>query len=613
MDKYTFKLFFKANLAFTSIIYLTFLFFNTDYTFVSFLLAMMGSLSTAATLYLIFAILLLPLTFFRKVLPIAGGLIFVIADLSLIVDFFVFRIYKFHINAMVLNIIFSPDALDSIQIGVAPVVLFLFFVLLLIFSEFFLYKKIQKIQPDIKKELNKKLNRYMIAPLFLIIVVEKISYGFMAVKNNKEVLSKFRVIPLYQPLTFNKFAYEHFGMRPDKVDVKNTIKTDAVLNYPRHELHIDKPNKFNVLIIASDATRYSVITPEVAPNLSRFKKQEDVVDFQDHISGGYATRFGIFSLMYGINSTYWFNFLDANKGSVLFDMLKHLGYEIHIVFSTYTSWPEFRKTCFVDIQESIKDDFKGQPWQRDMKSSTYLMKLLGKYDGKKPFFGFIFMDAPHGYSYPPNENLFHAESQNVNYIAVGKDTEENAAAWARYKNAVHFIDGRFAKIIDVLKQKGMYENTLIIFTSDHGEEFYEYGFFGHNSAFDEAQVHVPFIVKLPKKFANLKKKQQVKHITSHLDFVPTLFTMLGVKNKAADYSNGYNLFASDYNRSFAFCGGWNYNAIITPKYTYVFSNRPDDLFQNEVRDTKTYKLLKNVPVNTKMVFEAIEQNRMFLK
>ncbi len=102
-------------------------------------------------------------------------------------------------------------------------------------------------------------------------------------------------------------------------------------------------------------------------------------------------------------------------------------------------------------------------------------------------------------------------------------------------------------------------------------------------------------------------------MTSHLDFVPTVLSLIGVKNDVSDYSNGYNLFAKDYNRTFAFCGGWNYNAIITPKYTYVFSNRPDDLFQNEVRDTKTYKLLKDVPVDTKLVLEVMQQNRMFLK
>lgn len=612
MDKCTYKLFFKVNLILTSLISLIFLSLNESYTFVSFFLTFLGLVSTIATLYLIYTILLFPLSFFRKVVVLLGSVLFILTDIALIVDFFIFRIYKFHINAMVLNIIFSPAALDSIQIGIAPVVVLLFLIFLLFAAQILIYKKIRFLQKEKQESINKKLNKYILLPLLIVIVTEKISYGFMSLTNTKEVLTKFRVIPLYQPLTFNSFAYKHFGLRPDKVDVKNTIAVDSSLTYPKHKIIMDNNETFNILIIASDATRYSAITPEIAPNLTQFKR-DGAIDFQHHISGGNATRFGIFSLMYGINATYWFSFLDANQGSVLFDVLKQLDYEIHIISSTSTAWPEFRKTCYVNVQANIKDDFKGAPWQKDMQSSKHMIQVLENYDGKKPFFGFIFMDAPHGYSYPPEQNIFQAESQNINYLAVGKGTKENRAAWIRYKNSVHFIDSRFQKIIDTLKKKGMYENTMIIFTSDHGEEFYEYGFFGHNSAFDEAQVHVPFIVKFPKQIKDLQPKGDVVSMTSHLDIVPSLLSLLGVKNNVKDFSNGYNIFEKNYSRKFAFCNSWNYNSIITSKYTYIFSNRPDQLFQNEVRDTKTYKLLEDTPVDSKLVLEVMQQNRMFLK
>ena len=53
-------------------------------------------------------------------------------------------------------------------------------------------------------------------------------------------------------------------------------------------------------------------------------------------------------------------------------------------------------------------------------------------------------------------------------------------------------------MIEAIKRKGLYDDALIIFTSDHGQEFFEYGNFGHNTSFSLAQTHIPMMIKLPK-------------------------------------------------------------------------------------------------------------------
>jgi membrane-anchored protein YejM (alkaline phosphatase superfamily) len=319
--------------------------------------------------------------------------------------------------------------------------------------------------------------------------------------------------------------------------------------------------------------------------------------------------------MYGINSTYWFSFLDENKGSVMFDILKRLDYQINIISSTNTSWPEFRKTCYVNILDSIKDDSKGTPWQKDKQSTDYFLRTIDEHNQTKPIFSFVFLDAPHGHSFPKEFNKFNVKDQNINYLTVDKKGKEIEQLKASYKNAIAYDDFLVGKMIDKLKEKGLYENSLIIFTSDHGEEFYEYGFFGHNSAFSKAQTNSPLILKLPETLKNTLTlpTESLYNFTSHLDIVPTILTLLGVENKSSDYSNGYNIFNEDFKRDFVFNANWNHNAIITKDYTYIFSNLPNKMFDNEVRKTSDYSKVNNQKINPRLLIDIINENKSFLK
>ena len=607
----SFSLFYKANLLLTSILFVMFLQYNTDYTFITFSITFLGAVSSAVILYILLYILLILFLFIHRVLFYLSGFIFVVVNLGLIVDFFIFRLYKFHINAMVINILTSPDALDSIQLGTAPVVLFFGLIAAFVGFELFIMRKLLKLDEEFKVKLNKKLNKMIILPLFLIVLTEKITYGLSSLFSKNEIVSKFKVIPLYQPLTFSRVAAKYFGYKPKK-EAQNIISTTKDLNYPLKPIElIDKPNKVNIFIFVSDAVRNSAINQEITPNIEKFKKHSLV--FNNHYSGGNATRFGIFSLLYGMNSTYWFSFLNVNKGPVLFDVLHKLDYQINITSSTNTSWPEFRKTCYVNVQECIKDDFKGVPYQNDSKTSKYFIEWVHKVNKNKPIFSFVFLDAPHGYSYPKEFDKFKAGDEEINYLTVSKSGKDIKKVFSQYKNSIYFNDKLFADMINTLKENGLYENSLIIYTSDHGQEFYEYGYFGHNSAFSRAQTNSPLIIKLPKSY-NMPPRTY-NYLTSHNDIVPTLLSYIGVKNDPSDYSNGFNLFDKNYKRDFVFNANWNTNAIITNDFTYVFSNIPNKMFKNEVRETTSYKQVdpKNHKANSKLILDIINSNRRFLK
>ncbi len=607
-----FSLFYKANLFLTLFISFLFLLNNNGYSFGSFILLLLASISSSTILYLVFFILLFLVRATDKIVIYLSATIFVITNISLIIDFFIYKIFKFHINAMVINILTSPDAADSIQIGMMPVILFVLIVIFFIAYEVFIIKSLNKADIPTKEKLNKRLNKLMIMPLLLIILIEKFTYGYFSLESNN-IIAKFKVIPLYQPLTFNRISAKYFNYKPRKL-AQNRITTDALLNYPTSKIQItDNPNKFNIFIFISDAVRNTDINKETAPNIENFKK--DSLVFNNHHSGGDATRFGVFSLFYALNSTYWFSFFNAQQSPVLIDTLIDLGYNFNIISSTSTSWPEFDKTVYTKINRYVKDDFTGSPWQKDEQLKKYFIDTLSsKID--KPLFSFVFMDAPHGYSFPQYANKFNASKTNINYLTISKDSKDVSPIYARYKNAIHFNDMMFGDMIKAIKEKGLYDDALIIYSSDHGEEFYEYGFFGHNTSFSNAQTNSPFIIKLPN---NLKNKVELPEnfsnlLTSHSDIVPTILKLIGVKNKSSDYSNGYNLFDKNFHRDYVFCANWNNNAIITNKYTYVFSNLPNKMFKNEIRDSKTYEEIPDAKqIKSKLLLDAINNNKRFLK
>jgi membrane-anchored protein YejM (alkaline phosphatase superfamily) len=612
LKNYSFSLFFKINLFLTILIFTAFLFYNESYTFTSFGISLLAVFSSAIILYIVYYILLFMFSFTKGFVLYLSTLIFVLTDVALIVDFFIYKLFNFHINAMVINILTSPDAMDSIQVGIAPILVFLALIVGLIILELYVIKKLVNMEEEQKRVLNTTINRAITLPFILIILTEKVTYGMASLFSKNEIVSKFKVIPLYQPLTFRRIAARHFGFKAEK-QAKYSIKTKADLNYPLEALEIEEvAEKFNIIIIALDSLKYSILNKEIAPNLTNFQK--DSLVFTQHYSGGNSTRFGIFSLMYGLNPTYWFSFLNANQRPILFDVLKKYQYEIDIFSSTNTNWPEFRKTCYVDIQSSIHDKFEGVPWKKDEQNTASFLERIDRYREDKSYFSFVFLDAPHGYSYPASHNKYNAVNGDINYMAISKGSDELMTTVKRYKNAVYYNDMLFGKMIAKLKEKKMYDNSLIIFTSDHGQEFFEQGNFGHNTSFSKGQVHIPFVIKLPKSLQHKGLGKSINsYLTSHQDVVPSLLSLLGVKNEPKKYSNGKNFFSNTFKRDYIFSSNWNNNAIISSDFTYVFSNLPNKMFSNEVRNSQTYERLENQKSNSKLILDTMNENRKFLK
>lgn len=79
-------------------------------------------------------------------------------------------------------------------------------------------------------------------------------------------------------------------------------------------------------------------------------------------------------------------------------------------------------------------------------------------------------------------------------------------------------------VIDKLKAMNLYDKTIIIICSDHGEEFYEHGHVNHGRTLYDEVTHVPLIIHVPW----IKNGKRIKELTQTVDIMPTIFDLLGI-------------------------------------------------------------------------------------
>jgi arylsulfatase A-like enzyme len=90
---------------------------------------------------------------------------------------------------------------------------------------------------------------------------------------------------------------------------------------------------------------------------------------------------------------------------------------------------------------------------------------------------------------------------------------------------VAYIDDQIGRLIRKLRDLGLYDNTLIIVTGDHGEALGDRGLIGHGLSVYQNQVRVPLIVKVPGKASH----RLITETVSHVDIFPTIMEAVGIE------------------------------------------------------------------------------------
>jgi arylsulfatase A-like enzyme len=156
----------------------------------------------------------------------------------------------------------------------------------------------------------------------------------------------------------------------------------------------------------------------------------------------------------------------------------------------------------------------------------------------RPFFLYVHTIDPHDpYDPPPAtrglfEREYHGKIDDA-HASVGEisrllplDDADRAHILDLYDEEIAFADREFGRLLDRLKELHLYDDTVILFLSDHGEELLDHGRLGHPRRLWNEVLHVPMVLRLPG--ANAPRGLVVDSIVRTMDWLPTLAALFGL-------------------------------------------------------------------------------------
>lgn len=512
----------------------------------------------------------------------------------LAVDSSVYRLYRFHLNGMVWELI-TGGALGSIIPLEGPLLMAVIAlppaVLLLSWGAARAAWRLKNSRGMLKPAL---------AAGLVCLAAANAMYAWADAAEVSEVARLARYLPAYKPLTAKRM-FRKLGWAGERSAVAFKFGGNgSSLAYPLEEINGGTGGK-NILLIFIDGWRKDDFNERVTPNIAALAKRGEV--FGEHYSSGNATRFGVFGFFYGIHATYWHDVLNEKRPPVLIEAARKAGYRFGVFASAPLTSPEFDRTVFASVRDKIDLSLPGEnAVARDLEINRRFAKFVGD-GGDRPFFSFLFYDAPHFYAFPEGSPTpFTPYAEGVNHLALSSSSDP-APIHNRLKNSYHFTDSLVGRALADLEKAGKLENTVIIITSDHGEEVNDTGqnYWGHNSAFDRAQSMVPFIMVAPGRGPGAHEG-----MTSHVDVAPTLLKeVFGVETPAEAYSNGRSLYDVS-PRPYVVVGNWDSFAVVGRERVDV-SEATGDLNSYD----SSYRPLSTPPDRTRLLAVLKEISRFY--
>jgi len=556
----------------------------------------------AFILYLLFYV---PFSFIFKNYKVPAVIFIVFAIVMqtfLVLDGFVFNLYRFHINAFVINLALYAGKEEF----VFDIKLYLMFAAFILFTVVLPYLLIFWMGKKWKSQRRKNQIITICIVLFVCMLFSHVAHAVAAAVRQTSIQKSATVLPYFFPLTMNRLL-DNLGITSqDEIDRLDYDVPTSDLAYPVYPIVTgDSIPNWNILFIVIDSWNPRTFDSITTPNIYRMAMENHY--FANHNSASFGTRENIFSLFFGLSFTYETEFIVTKKSPLLVDQLVHRDYALQVFPSAPLPSPPFHEILFRKAPHVNYRTDGNTPFERDQKITRLAIDFMNEQKDRKPFFSFLFYDLPHAMSMPKEISLakFQPSWTEVNYMALNNNMDPEPF-FNFYRNLVYQVDKQVGILLEYVQNSGLMDNTVVIITGDHGQEFNENrkNYWGHGSNFSRWQLHVPLIVYYP----GLEPRKQFPHMTTHYDIAPTLMQRyLGVENPTTDYSMGYEL--CDTTNRFPHVVGDHVN------YGFVFEDiivRTDHLGRMTVTDKSMNDLPRNA-VNIKELQKGIEKKNMFYK
>ncbi|MBA0387544.1 DUF3413 domain-containing protein [Stenotrophomonas maltophilia] len=482
----------------------------------------------------------------------------------LLVDAKVFTLYRFHLNAMVVNMVFGGALQDQVALSWKTWLQVALLVAAVFAAEGLLAWACWKLLPAVPRR-RRVLQAW--AAVALLMAGGQVATAYYDARGDRDVIAQWNYLPWAQPITAKSFMRRLGVVSQQQAGLPDP--RHAQLQYPLHPLRCQNPHRPNVLMVVLESLRQDVLTPQLMPNTSALAQDARV--FDQHFSTGNATRYGLFGLLYGLPGGYWPSMLDEQRGSQLFQVLGQQGYDLHLYGSAPLYSPEFDRTAFADVRDQLHQGpsaLKSDGRDRAIISALQ-QDIRASQAAQRPWFGFVFLDSTHAPyhmpdGYPPVATPMAAD---IDFLKFGPEHDPTPEL-NRYRTAVHYADSLIGSLLDDLRAQGLAEDTIVLVTGDHAEEFNDLklNYWGHNGNFSDYQLQVPFVLHWPGRAAGRDART-----SSHEDWVPTLMRhALGCENALSDYSTGQDLLAEPQGPRALVVESWSQRAIRDGDAIYVF-------------------------------------------
>lgn len=231
----------------------------------------------------------------------------------------------------------------------------------------------------------------------------------------------------------------------------------------------------------------------------------------------------------------------------------------------------------------------------------------------RPFFLFVNYMDPHSPYYPP---LPYARSFTRGPLAVwkraavsgtmGKNSAYNDFWLSQYDGEIACLDGQLRKLFAYLKKTGLYDPSLIIVTSDHGEMFGEHGLADHRCELYQEVVHVPLIVKLPQGMQAGRREHRLVTLRDVFYEIVGVCGLLAAEQKPAEDDFDFPAVAEFYDQQFGLQQAFYYQDY---KYMSYEKNKGPQLFNLKDDPAEQHNLLAKFPAIRKTMEAGMEQWR----
>jgi arylsulfatase A-like enzyme len=162
--------------------------------------------------------------------------------------------------------------------------------------------------------------------------------------------------------------------------------------------------------------------------------------------------------------------------------------------------------------------------ENDQQAADETIKAMDR-TGESPWFIYTHFMAPHGpYAPPIGFNVkFQIDTEGMHPLEKLSEMIRS-----QYDGEIGFVDSLFGEVVDALRERGLYDDTIIVFVSDHGEQFHEHGINGHGFTLYDHEMRIPLLIKPA---GGLPHRRDVNTIVEQVDIAPTILELAGIPSE----------------------------------------------------------------------------------